>query len=148
MKIRFKDRDCLHGCFRIRIYRGGILVEKYEDPNLIVNGAKTAMTRLIAGAAAGKNINRIALGTNGNMPTPNDAAITAPVIKTISGVLYPANNQVEFDWSLATTEANGKAISEFGLLCADGTLFARKARAKPLNKESDISIEGEWIIIF
>jgi hypothetical protein len=125
-----------------------MLVEEYADHNLIVNGAKTAMARLIAGQAAGKNINRIAFGTNGNLPTPNDTAIASPFIKTISGISYPEYNQVEFAWSLATTESNGKAISEFGLLCADGTLFARKTRTLPLNKDSDFAIEGEWIIIF
>jgi hypothetical protein len=46
------------------------------------------------------------------------------------------------------SEANGMAIREFGLLTANGTLFARRIRANPIYKESDISIEGEWIIIF
>jgi hypothetical protein len=148
MKLGFKDRDRLRGCFRIQVYRRGILVEEYEDHNLIVDGAKSAMAHLVAGTVTGRSINRIAFGTNGSLPTPGDTVITAPFTKNISGVLYPANNQVEFDWSLATTETNGKAISEFGLLCADGTLFARKTRTKPLNKESDIAIEGQWIIIF
>lgn len=148
MKILFREQDRLRGCFRIRVYRRGRLVENYEDHNLIVSGAKLAMARLIAGAGTGKNITRIALGTNANLPSPSDTAIASPFAKNIDGILHPQNNQVEFDWSLATTEANGMAISEFGLLCADGTLFARKTRTKPLNKESDIAIEGQWIIIF
>jgi hypothetical protein len=37
---------------------------------------------------------------------------------------------------------------EFGLLCADGTLFARRTRTKPINKESDISLSGSWTIIY
>jgi hypothetical protein len=45
-------------------------------------------------------------------------------------------------------EANGKAIMEFGLICTDGTLFARKNRAKAIEKDSDISLEGKWRIIF
>jgi hypothetical protein len=147
-RIKHRDLDCLHGHFSIRVYRRGRLIEAYEDHNLIVNGAKAAMTHLIAGAGTGKNINRIALGTNGASLNTNNTTITSPFIKTISGILYPQTNQVEFDWALSTTEANGKAISEFGLLCADGTLFARKTRVKPLNKENDIAIEGQWIIIF
>jgi hypothetical protein len=57
---------------------------------------------------------------------------------------------------LGTTEANGMAILEFGLMSDDGTLFSRRIREdengtpvnKPINKESDISIIGQWIIIF
>jgi hypothetical protein len=64
--------------------------------------------------------------------------------------------QVQFNWSLGTTEANGMAIHEFGLMSDDGTLFSRRIREdqngnpinKPINKESDISIIGQWIIIF
>jgi hypothetical protein len=148
MKMSLRDTDRLRGCFRIQVYRRGILVEEYEDRNLIVNGAKTAMARLIAGQVTGKSVNRIAFGTSANVPTPNDTAITQAFIKPISGFVYPGYNQVEFDWSLATTEANGKAISEFGLLCADGALFARKTRVQPLNKDSDIALEGQWILIF
>jgi hypothetical protein len=55
---------------------------------------------------------------------------------------------VQVNWKLLVSEANGKAIREFGLLTEDGTLFARRIRANPIYKESDISIEGEWIIIF
>lgn len=148
MKRNLKDLERLHGCFRIQVYRRGILAEEYEDHNLIVNGAKTAMARLVAGQGTGKSINRIAFGTSLNVPTPNDTAIISAFIKPVSGFLYPGYNQIEFDWSLATTEANGKAISEFGLLCTDGTLFARKTRIQPLNKDSDIALEGQWILIF
>jgi hypothetical protein len=38
-------------------------------------------------------------------------------------------------------------IIEFGLLCEDGTLWARKIREEAIPKEADISLEGEWIII-
>jgi hypothetical protein len=53
-----------------------------------------------------------------------------------------------FNWPLAATEANGKEIREFGLFCTDGALFARRIRDRPIYKESDIALEGEWIITF
>jgi hypothetical protein len=146
--FRFKEPAPVRGDFRLKVYWRGRLVEEYAEHNLIVNSARLAMTKLIAGDGAGKNINRIVFGTNGSIPAAGDTEITSPYIKNVSSVSYPANNKVEFSWSLGTDEANGKAISEFGLLCADGTLFARKSRTKPLNKESDIAIEGQWIIIF
>jgi hypothetical protein len=156
MKTEIRETAAIRGVFRMRIYRRGTLIEDYEDCNLIVDGARVAMTRLLVGtltginpdAGAGKKINRIAFGTNGNIPVPGDTSITSPFTKSFDCISYPAGNQVEFAWSLATIEANGKAISEFGLLCVDGTLFSRKNRGKPINKDSDIAIDGQWVIIF
>jgi hypothetical protein len=144
----FKEPAPVRGDFRIRVYWRGRIIEDYEEHNLIVNAAKLAMTKLLGGNGSGKNINRIAFGTNGNIPVAEDTAITSPHIKPISTISYPANNKIEFGWSLGTDEANGIAISEFGLLCVDSSLFARKTRTKALNKDSDIAIEGQWIIIF
>ena len=53
-----------------------------------------------------------------------------------------------FSFSLSPAEANGKAISEFGLFTVSGLLFARKVRAAPLYKEADISLAGTWTITF
>jgi hypothetical protein len=58
-----------------------------------------------------------------------------------------APTQAEFKWSLPKSEANGMKIVEFGLLCKNETLFARKLRSEAIPKEADISLEGEWIII-
>jgi hypothetical protein len=50
------------------------------------------------------------------------------VCQTGVGPGYPAPGQARFKWSIAANEANGKAVKEFGLLCAGGTLFARTAK--------------------
>jgi hypothetical protein len=46
---------------------------------------------------------------------------------------YPAPGQARFNWLVAANEANGMAVMEFGLICADGTLFARYVRQTPKN---------------
>jgi hypothetical protein len=138
----------MRGIFIMRTYRRGKLIEVYKDDNLIVNGAKDAAAHLLAGDGAGKHVSKIAFGTSGNIPTPDDTAVALPFVKNISGVGYPALGNAEFRWHLPEPEANGKLIVEFGLLCDDGTLFARKVREKAIPKESDIALEGEWIIIF
>jgi hypothetical protein len=148
MNIRFQDTMPMRGCFTMRVFRRGKLIEVYRDHNLIVSGAQNAAARLLAGEGEGKRIARIAFGTSGNIPTPDDTEITGPFIKAILAFSYPALGQVEFKWKLLSNEANGKAIIEFGLLCEDGTLFARKIRQKAIPKEPDISLEGEWVIIF
>jgi hypothetical protein len=130
------------------VRKGGVIIERYEDENLIVNTARQAVARLLAGEVEGKSITGIAFGVNGAASSPGDTAITSPYIRGISGVSYPEINRIQFDWELLITEGNGKAISEFGLLTGDGTLFARRARQRPINKEQDIALSGQWTIIF
>jgi hypothetical protein len=147
--IKFVDKfPVMRGEFRMWVYRKGILVDEYEDHNIIVNGARSAVARLVSGDGAGKEINRIAFGVSGAVASPDNTAISSPYMKSFVGYSYPLAGQILFSWDLLTSEANGKSIMEFGLICGDGTLFARKTRKKPLEKDSDISAEGQWLIIF
>jgi hypothetical protein len=145
--VNINDDATLKGMFELRVYRDGALVEEYQDNNMILNAAKYALARLIAGAGSGKVITQIGFGVNGSGPSPDDTALTAAFTKTISGITYPAPGQVKFAWNLATTEANGMTIREFGLICSDATLFARKTRGA-IEKAADISLDGSWTIIF
>jgi hypothetical protein len=138
----------LKGIFEARIYRAGKLVEEARDGNLIVDGARFQMARLLAGEFTGRNIAKIAFGTSGIAADPADTVIASQFVKPLAGFSYPENGQARFDWELTVAENNGMAILEFGLLTADGTLFSRKTRTNPIYKASDISIEGRWTIIF
>ncbi|MDR1903755.1 MAG: hypothetical protein LBQ88_15920 [Treponema sp.] len=152
MKLRFIDDHSrqIQGILKYTVFRNGIPVEDVEEHNLIVTVGRTQMARLLAGELTGRNITKISFGTNGTTPALADTMITNPYTKNINGFSYPAAGQVQFNWNLTTAEANGKAILEFGLICADTTLFSRRIResGKPINKESDISLEGQWTIIF
>jgi len=148
-KIKFKEKTPLRGVFQMKVYKSGKLIEEFEETNLIVNIARNQMARLVAGnTPAQRHIASIAFGTSNADPEPADAVITGQWAKAISGYSFPAPGMVRFDWQLDVNENNGMAIREFGLLTADGELFARRARTNPINKESDISIEGNWTIIF
>jgi len=137
----------MHGKFHLLVYRKGILIEEWSDPNLIVIGARQQLAHVIASGDS-LLINRIAFGTNGNVPVISDTLISNQFVKSLSGYTFPNPGEVQFNWLLKETENNGMAISEFGLLTSDGTLFARKARSFPLNKDLDISLEGHWTISF
>jgi hypothetical protein len=141
------EQITLRGDFLLRVYRNGELIEEQHEPNLIVNMAKDAMARLIGGDGINKQITHIGFGTNGVGPNPNDTALTSAYSKPIAAVTYPATGQAAFAWTLGTSEANGKAITELGLLCEDSTLFSRKTRGA-INKEADLSLDGVWTIIF
>jgi hypothetical protein len=150
--VELKDAVSLRGVFTMNVYKGEggnrKLIETFEDHNLIVNLARVSMAHLIAGDVAQRSMLSIAFGTNGSTPTVDDTEITNPFVKGLGAAAYPQAGQVRFAWNLTTSEANGKAIMEFGLLTADGSLFCRRTRTTPINKESDISLEGTWTIIF
>jgi hypothetical protein len=150
--VRFQDRQEMRGILTYKVYhhQGEFkeLIEEFEDKNLIVNGARNQMARLIAGNFTNRNITKISFGTNGAAPTVADTTITNAFTKNVTGFTYPEMGQVTISWNLLTSEDNGQAIMEFGLVCADNTLFSRRIRTNPIYKESDISIEGQWTIIF
>jgi hypothetical protein len=150
MGLKFIDHQPLKGVLKYTVYKNGVAVEEIEEHNLIVTVGRTQLAHLLAGDVTGRHITKITFGTSGVAPVLADTSIANAYTKNISSVSYPAEGQVKFNWSLGTSEANGKAILEFGLLCADNTLFSRRIResGRPINKESDISLEGEWTIIF
>lgn len=136
------------GTFTLETYRRGMLVDRWVDRNLVVDKAKLCMSRLIAGNVANRSITQIAFGISGAAPAPGNTVITGAFTKAIGAPTYPDDASVLFPFTLDATEANGLAIFEFGLLAADGTLFARKVRSAALAKDSDISLAGSWLIEF
>jgi hypothetical protein len=153
MKTLIADGLIIRGEFSIKVWKHlpdgrKILVDAYRDHNLVVNSGRALAAHHIAGDTLTNFITQVAFGTNGADPLPSDTQITGALIRDIDNHEYPAANSVQFNWGLPVDQGNGMEISEFGLLCVDGTLFARKTRAKPLNKEDDLSIEGHWTIQF
>jgi hypothetical protein len=136
------------GLFVLDVYVRSELVEHYEDENLVVDNYKQVHARLLGGDVTSRSITQIGFGTSGTTPAAGNTALTSAYSKAVDSVTYPATNQVQFAFSLSSAEANGKAIMEFGLLNAGGTLYARKVRSSALNKESDISFSGSWTITF
>jgi hypothetical protein len=136
------------GEFILNVFRGSELIEQYRDKNLVVDSSKQVLAKLLGGTVTGNSVTQIGFGTSGTAPDVGNTSITNPFQKAIDSVTYPATNQVSFNFSLGTGEANGKAILEFGLLTAAGALFARKVRAAALNKDTDITLSGSWVISF
>jgi hypothetical protein len=148
-RTRFTEKFFpVKGILRYTVFKNGVPIEEAEDKNLIVTRARVQMAHLAAGDFTGRNIKKIAFGTNGNPPLLADEQITNAFTKDITGHSFPADGQVQFNWNLNADEANGLAIMEFGLLTAGLVLFSRRIRENPLNKEADISLEGQWILVF
>jgi hypothetical protein len=136
------------GRLHIEAFRDGQLFDVLDEKNLIVDVSKTIHSRLLGGATTGKIITKIGFGTNGTAPSAGNTSLTGPYIKLLDSVSYPTSNQVQFNFSLGSSENNGVGILEFGLISGDGSLYARRVRAGALSKESDISLTGYWTITF
>lgn len=143
------DAAALRGHFLLDILRArdGALIERFEHENLIVNGAKDQLARLVAGDAANRHITHIGFGVGTSAAAPTNAGLTSAFWKPVANVSYPATGQVAFAWTLGAGEANGMAITEFGLRTAGGVLFARKVR-NPIHKSDDLTLSGVWTLIF
>lgn len=148
--VRFADGlpQAPRGHFHLEIYKKGVLIEVFDEENLIVDNSKQIHAMLLGGNVANNSVTKISFGTNGTAPVGGNTAITNPYTKNLDSVSYPATNQVCFNFSLGATEDNGVAILEFGLITGAGTLYARKTRATALNKDTDISFNGSWTINF
>jgi len=144
------------GLLQLRTYRAGLLVgeeelieliEDWEGPNLVVDTGKQVQARLLGGDTK-LIITKIGFGTNATAPVRGNTSLTEGFIKPLAGVTFPAANQVRFNFELGVTEANGLAISEFGLIAENNTLYARKTRTAPLHKAADLALRGTWTITF
>lgn len=136
-----------HGVLRMDVLKHGQLVERIVEDNLVVDGAKSILAALLGGAVTGKSVTKIGFGTNGAAPTGSNTALTSAFVKNLGSPTYPTGTVV-FPFTLATSEANGLAIIEFGLLTTDGTLFSRRVRGAAINKDNTISFSGSWTITF
>lgn len=147
--MKLQDESPAHpsGRLTMSIFRRSKLIEVFDQKNLIVDGYKQILARLLGGDAS-RAVTKFGVGTNGSAPAPGNTTLTGAFIKTIDTVSYPASNQVKFDFSLSSSDANGMDIFEFGLITTDGSLYARRVRSSALAKDSDISISGSWVITF
>jgi hypothetical protein len=149
VSLKFSDISAAPiGHFHLEIFRKGKLIEVFDQKNLIVLNSKKIHAHLLGGDVTGYSVSQISYGSNPTAPVSGNTTITTPYTKALDGETYPVDGTASFAFSLGTGEANGLAISEFGLLTASGLLYARKTRTAPLNKDTDITLSGSWSIVF
>lgn len=122
-----------------------------EGKNLIVNGGKTLMAKLLGGDASYKNlehITKIAWGTDGTAAAATQTSLLAEQFEKAVTVDYPAFNQVRFTATMEGAEGGSYTYQEVGLK-SDATeiLFSRKVISS-INKSSAYKIQVEWTISF
>ncbi len=122
----------------------GIVLWRSTSRNMIVSSGYNSVAQALAGVPD-QYIKKIAIGTNGMEPQTTDSEITDAVFFDIESVEYPTPETVRFRFTINYTDAVDMLICEFGLICADGRLFARKTR-EPIEKTKLLTITGMWEI--
>jgi hypothetical protein len=144
------DRGLLpRGHFRMDVLRDGRLIERVDEPNMVVVGARQVCAALLAGG--GQPIAKIGFGSSAAVAAFGNTTLSTPFLKAIDGAnTSPVDpGTVLFQFSLSAAEGNGLSIGEFGLLTAAGMLVARKNRiAAPIPKDATISLAGVWSLTF
>jgi len=133
------------GVLRYSVFVDGILAESAEESNLVVDGHKAIHAALLAGGT--DFVTQFGVGVGAIAPAAGNSALSSPFIKALDSNNH-SSNSATFAFSLGSGEANGMAISEFGLLTTAGALYARRVRVSPLTKTSLVSIAGTWTITF
>lgn len=169
--VSVADTKPMKGAVKVYVEENGNNVLVWDDPNLIVDGARKALTHLIAAGDTNYKVSTIKLGTKGhNLSTGNLLEPVAPKVsdtglidatssvysETISnsgnGYVFQGtgDTSVKFSIVMEKTEGNGSgtvAYTEAGLFCANGTLFARET-FPAIVKNANRRITFEWTILF
>ena len=153
MNFVFKDTATCKGEFHIEVLRKGKIVDEHHDHNMVVNVGRERLANLAAGLSD-KYITQIGVGTGKIIEEETDTELQ-------DQHLFPlVNNSVDgrdakFEFIIGEEDANGLAITEFGLFCADNTMFSHRVRRNEdtgeiavIDKMSDLEIRGYWILHF
>ncbi|MCC8056444.1 hypothetical protein [Cloacibacillus sp.] len=141
-----------------RVIRDGQIIHTGKD-NLIVTSGRNALAKLLSGQT-GMHIAQVGVGTGGSPTDASDTGITGAVKVNVSearvgvgleaedGTIFDDPRVVQFHFVFGIDTAVGMDIAEYGLFCADGSLFSRVIREKPLPKSNTDKIIGFWQITF
>lgn len=138
------------GTFEMKVIKNGKVVEIVKEKNLVVDAGKDALCDILTDSGSGREVSHIAVGTDNTAPDAADTIIANEVTAAISGYTNNGDYSLRIDWTIDESTANslpGGIIYEYGLKCADGTLFARKTRAG-IAKDATVRLEGRWTIQF
>jgi len=125
------------------LYEGSQLIQTIEQPNLIVDVGKNALTRRIAYAGE-PIIQQIAIGSGTDTPIASDTDITAQT--AITNALFTEiqdNNVVAFIATFPEGVGTGD-IREVGLFDTENTLISRTLFSTVFNKQPSQFLNVSW----
>ncbi len=145
------------GRLKLKIIRGDNLICEQMIKNLIVMQGRHNAACLLGGGT-GMHVSHIGVGSGRDEAQSTDTGLTNAVkvavtprvatgLEAEDGSTFDDPKTVQFHFRIGKTAAN-IAIGEYGLFCADGTLFSRIVRESVFNKTNLEQIVGFWQIEF
>ncbi len=149
--MRFEDNTKpITGEFHINIYRRGKAIDKIEGHNLVVDVGRKRLAQLAAGKVSNYSesyITHIGVGSGSTAEDIGDTELEGQQLFPLTSVEVNGRD-VQCNFYIASDEAVGLSIREFGLFCSDGTMFSHRVRQGVIEKLEDIEIRGYWILHF
>ena len=146
LQFQYTVEPC-KGEFHIDVLKNGRIVQTISDHNMVVDVGRIRLAELAAGTKANQHITQIGLGSGSETEDASDISLTNQTLLPLSGVTVTGRD-VRFDFFVDTDQANGLQVHEFGLFCADNTMFSHRVRSGVIEKENDIQLKGYWILHF
>ncbi len=132
----------------VKIYDKNTGKVLYDDKNVVVNGGREILSKLLGEALAANEITTLQAGTGTSPAEKTETSLVASVFsKAKTTQTYPTTESVKFAFSITDSEANGYTLAEFGLFTSGGDMFARTVTGG-FPKTSAMALEIEWTITF
>lgn len=145
MVFQDSTKPC-RGDFHLAVYKGGEIIDRVDDHNLVVDAGRIRLAELAAGKS-GSCITKIGVGSGSATEAADDTELEGQQLFPLTSATVDGRD-ARFDFLIDNSQANGLKIHEFGLFCADGTMFSHRVRTGLIGKEDDIQIKGYWILHF
>lgn len=145
MVFQDSTKPC-RGDFHLAVYKGGEIIGRVDDHNLVVDAGRIRLAELAAGKS-GSCITKIGVGSGSTAEAADDTELDGQQLFPLTSATVDGRD-ARFDFLIDNSQANGLKIHEFGLFCADGTMFSHRVRTGLIEKEDDIQIKGYWILHF
>ena len=145
MVFQDSTKPC-RGDFHLAVYKGGEIIDLVDDHNLVVDAGRIRLAELAAGKS-GSCITKIGVGSGSTAEAADDTELDGQQLFPLTSATVDGRD-ARFDFLIDNSQANGLKIHEFGLFCADGTMFSHRVRTGLIEKEDDIQIKGYWILHF
>ena len=145
MVFQDSTKPC-RGDFHLAVYKDGKIIDRIDDHNLVVDAGRIRLAELAAGKS-GSCITKIGVGSGSTAEAADDTELEGQELFPLTSATVDGRD-ARFDFLIENSQANGLKIHEFGLFCADGTMFSHRVRTGLIEKEDDIQIKGYWILHF
>lgn len=145
MVFQDSTKPC-RGDFHLAVYKDGKIIDRIDDHNLVVDAGRIRLAELAAGKSSAC-ITKIGVGSGSTAEAADDTELEGQQLFPLTSATVDGRD-ARFDFLIDNSQANGLKIHEFGLFCADGTMFSHRVRTGLIEKEDDIQIKGYWILHF